>query len=555
MLDVNARSFRGRLCTYSQNGKSFNTPLIVTDKTENISLQTDKKRILKIFGDEIELDTKLKSSLNSSLSLSPRKHNKVLLLNLPISDFEIDDDVEIVILVNGYDLHNNARDLVENVIKIRSKIGYNRLFGIFGIADSSILSLLVYMGVDFFDTSYVSVAGKYGKKMISEGMIDVKEDVSTDNIKFLEIECEKISEFIRGGRLRELVDQRSFSSPFAVAALRIFDNVGFEYQKESIDNVGRRFYCNSVQALKRPDIVAYRNKILEEYEKPSHKRVLVLLPCSAKKPYHTSKTHKRFSSAIRSSNFDTVVHEVILTSPLGAVPRELDIFYPANSYDIPVTGEWNCEEKAFIRKLISHIASQKYDKVISHLGEDTELIRDIFDDIVETVVGDSTSPTSLTNLENALREATSEMEVGNYSEDRYETIKSILRFQIGRKATDVLIDEKTTIVGKFPYWKISREKTQLGMLSEERGMVSFTIDGAKLLYDAGYNIVKVTDFELKGNVFAVGVLEADPKIRIGDEAVVVRNEEVIGVGVAMMSGREMMDLQRGIAVKIRHKIK
>ena len=37
--------------------------------------------------------------------------------------------------------------------------------------------------------------------------------------------------------------------------------------------------------------------------------------------------------------------------------------------------------------------------------------------------------------------------------------------------------------------------------------------------------------------------------------VVLKNGEVIGVGVAMMSGREMADLKRGIAVKIRHKAK
>ena len=65
----------------------------------------------------------------------------------------------------------------------------------------------------------------------------------------------------------------------------------------------------------------------------------------------------------------------------------------------------------------------------------------------------------------------------------------------------------------------------------------------------------MVDFELKGNLFAVGVTSADSGIRIGDEAVVMCNGEVRGVGVAMMSGKEMCDLKRGIAVKIRHKAK
>jgi archaeosine synthase len=294
---------------------------------------------------------------------------------------------------------------------------------------------------------------------------------------------------------------------------------------------------------------------MERYVKPPHKRVLLLLPCSAKKPYHTSKTHKRFSFSIHASNFDTVVHEVIVTSPLGVVPRELDCFYPANSYDIPVTGEWKCQEKEFIREMVSHLLAQGYDKVISHLGEDTELIAGLHDDIVETVVGDSVSPASLTNLENALRDATAGMKVGDYAEDRKETIRSVLSFQFGKDIADRIMDENTFGTGRFPYWKIQRNKVQLAMMSEERGAFSLTVDGGKVVAESGRNIVNMMDFELKGNLFAVGVIDADPGIRIGDEAVVMKNGEVVAVGVAVMSGKEMTQLKRGIAVKIRHKAK
>ena len=42
---------------------------------------------------------------------------------------------------------------------------------------------------------------------------------------------------------------------------------------------------------------------------------------------------------------------------------------------------------------------------------------------------------------------------------------------------------------------------------------------------------------------------------MGDEAIFVCNGEVRGVGVAEMCGREMTELNRGIAVKVRHKTK
>jgi Queuine tRNA-ribosyltransferases, contain PUA domain len=90
------------------------------------------------------------------------------------------------------------------------------------------------------------------------------------------------------------------------------------------------------------------------------------------------------------------------------------------------------------------------------------------------------------------------------------------------------------------------------MMSPERGMFSLTIDGARIVAGLGKNIVSIQDFQLKGSLFAVGVDSADHSLRIGDEAVVVCNGEVRGVGVAAMCGAEMEQQKRGIAVKMRH---
>ena len=43
-----------------------------------------------------------------------------------------------------------------------------------------------------------------------------------------------------------------------------------------------------------------------------------------------------FRRAINHSS----AHEVIVTSPLGLVPRDLEEVWPAGYYDIPVTGDW-----------------------------------------------------------------------------------------------------------------------------------------------------------------------------------------------------------------------
>jgi archaeosine synthase len=122
------------------------------------------------------------------------------------------------------------------------------------------------------------------------------------------------------------------------------------------------------------------------------------------------------------------------------------------------------------------------------------------------------------------------------------------------------MDDNTYATGKFPYFKLFREdadhnKIQLGMFTPERGGISLTIEGAQILADGGCPTIEIMDFEMKGNLFAVGVIKADPRIHVGDEAIAVCNGKVRLVGVAMMCGNEMTDLKRGIAVKTRHKVK
>jgi archaeosine synthase len=92
------------------------------------------------------------------------------------------------------------------------------------------------------------------------------------------------------------------------------------------------------------------------------------------------------------------------------------------------------------------------------------------------------------------------------------------------------------------------------MLNPERGMISLTVEGAEAILPL---MPKVTmgDFELKGSLFAVGVSDADASIRAGEEVAIMRNGKLAGVGVAMMGGREMVEMRRGEAVKVRHKRK
>ena len=562
MLDIVARSQRARRRDYSRREGSVTTPFMIgTDGPVSVRV-TDGGRVMDFFGTEVPLESGLLTTASSGMASDPVVIGGVQVVRLPVPEgLVVDDSAEVVVVPNAYELRKDPRRIVDTVVRLREACGFGRLLCMLGIGEPSTVALLAYMGVDVFDDSLPRAAGLEHVMLMPEAEAYMAEgDVVGANIGNMEAELEKVRMFVRADRLRELADQRSFSSPSNVALLRLYDQNAYAYAEETCSTVGCRFSCNSTQALRRPDLKRYRDR-MRDYRKPEHKRILLLLPCSAKKPYHISKTHRAFASAIHTAQHDTLVHEVIVTSPLGMVPRELDACYPANSYDIPVTGEWKCEERAMIRQMVGDLIAQGYDKVICHLGEDYELVEGLAD-MECTVVGDPTSPKSLENLDKALRAAAKGMETVDYLVDRNNLARGLLEFQFGREIADLLMDENTYAIGKFPYWKFIREdpedrkrKTQIGMMTPERGMVSLTLEGAEILAAAGYATVEIMDFELKGNLFAVGVQKADPRIRIGDEAVIVCDGEVRGVGVAEMCGREMTDLRRGIAVKVRHKVK
>jgi archaeosine synthase len=140
------------------------------------------------------------------------------------------------------------------------------------------------------------------------------------------------------------------------------------------------------------------------------------------------------------------------------------------------------------------------------------------------------------------------------SQRAYENIKALACYQMSKPLAEHLLND-CTIRGKYPYQKIMQKNTQIGMVTEERGLISLTMEGGERLASAEQYWVEIfDDFTLKGSVFAPGVKNADESIRIGDEVIIRKNTKLCGVGVALMNGKEMVESRHGEAVKIRHHI-
>jgi len=250
------------------------------------------------------------------------------------------------------------------------------------------------------------------------------------------------------------------------------------------------------------------------------------------------------------------VHEVVVTSPLGLVPMELESFYPAGSYDIPVTGDWDEEEKRTVSEQLRRFVLQGgYSHIVCHLAGMDFLKEALPASAVFTGGMHPTHRGSLEAMLAALEEAVKGIPKVGPREARAERVASLCRFQFGAGGEALAAGCDVRRTGpELRFVVPDRQRTQVGMLAPERGLVSLTLAGAaRLAGRTGYD-VEIEDFMPSGTVFAVGVLKAGEDIRPGDEVVIIHEGRLRGVGVAVMGGPEMAESDRGAAVKVRHHV-
>ena len=312
-------------------------------------------------------------------------------------------------------------------------------------------------------------------------------------------------------------------------------------------------YANSSESLNRVEIRRFAERVLERYTAPKLD-TLVLLPCSAKKPYSISLSHQKFINAL--GKYRKFVHEVIITSPMGVVPRELELMYPAAHYDTPVTGHWDLEERAWVGGCLRRfLEKNKYRNIIAH-------VHGAYREICECVAGELglefiytadtgvTSHESLKKLELAVsglentRKRTAE-------QGKLDIMRATADYQFGKGAGDILVPDDAITRAPFPKFQLFAGGRQLATLIPQYGNLALTIDGGMRLRDHPYYMVRIGDFIPHSSILAPGILDADPHIRPNDE-VIVEGDKFFGVGRALMSGWEMKGCGKGVTVELRH---
>ncbi len=442
----------------------------------------------------------------------------------------------IVTLIDAPQLAERPGKLVEALDAIRRRFPTSLIWTP-GIGGPDNCALLSWMGVDLFDFSRSQEAVARGVILTEDGP---REPESTaGEVSDLQTQLEAweralgaTRSAIREGTIRQLAERQALSSPRSVERLRRHDSIMSE--KASIDagsaglasvvKEGTRLLCHSYSSRDDPLIQNWRRRVSQLHTPPNHQsNVMVLLPCSAKKPYRLSQSHRRFQRAIPTRG----VNQVMVTAPLGLVPRELEDFWPAAHYDIPVTGDWDIDELQVIREMVrSYATRNEFELVINHSGIDIEIPAI---HVIDTRQGESAgSQNSLNNLQEAIEVASKEYRLKNPKESihRLEKLKSASRFQHG---TDDWL-EGTKVSGRPPIFRIEKERIQIALWNPRSGRFSFSKAALPILdaCNALPRVELISNFEWRGDIFSTNVKNADRNIRTGDEILVFQDGILVG---------------------------
>ncbi len=496
---------------------------------------------------------------------------------------------DLYVMEGAGTLENNPRKFLETVLALKNRILPDTALYTPNLALPENVAMLAYFGIDILDDTrteiaaysdiYLTASGSFYLDSLTEfpcrcracasaSPAEIRSLPKAERAKFLtahnrdslEAELSLVRERVRAGTLREYVEGQCRIKPWLTALLRLGD-FEYSYLEERVPAFRQnQLLADTSEALSRIEVVRFAQRVQERYT-PPNLDILLLLPCAARKPYSTSQSHQKFILTL--GKYRKFVHEVILTSPLGTVPRELELTYPAAHYDTAVTGHWDEEEKSWVSGCLeAYLSKYRYKTVVAHVeGAYREICERVADKlgikIIYTARDSLVSMESLSNLKGVIESLCTAEDFSkkslNAEQEKKNFLRAIAEYQFGEASSHLFSEEAGNLVvkGRFPKYQLFVGKKQLATLVPQYGTLALSLEGAEMMLNNGKYVVKIDNFVPRGSILAPGVIQADPQIRPNDE-VIVLGERALCVGRALMSGNEMVESSRGVAVDTRH---
>ncbi|MFX1410522.1 MAG: DUF5591 domain-containing protein [Promethearchaeota archaeon] len=556
-------------------------------------------REIKNYLNLVEKILKSNPNLNFGLTIKIFDFPELILLYFPL--IKIYENIKVLNLADTFDNISNFRGILKLIIEVKKNLDNNVIIMASGKIIPKYYPILIYLGVDLIDSSYLLYLSAenfydsieyllpiYKLKFFPcscvacQGKLrNLSEDkYSSEKIDLLCLHnlisafsyMNKIKQYLHYEDFRAFIEKSSFDDTYIISILRIldksyFENVRFE---TPIVQESKEIKCFGPSSYYRPDFQEFRERVIENFEPEPWTKLIILLPCSAKKPYSESKSHKLFHKIIRKFPEFPHFQEFILTSPLGVVPRQLENIYPVNSYDISVTGEWNTEELTITVEMLIQILN-KYSQdipIICHLEDNyLEIANEAASKlssrfIFSKIYGRATSKESLQSLENLIKEQKDKYILNEnlknniISKTWIKKIAKILDYQFGmgsgKKFISSGINLKRTKVSSQIILIDSKNKEKLGVFKPKTGQVSLSFKGIdRIIPDPRLiksNFIVFDGKEISGNtLFRPGIIDYTSDLIPNNFVIILDREQknIIGMGRLLVGSNFIKNSKTG----------
>src|SRR5438445_3849186 len=440
------------------------------------------------------------------------------------------------------------QDLVRVIIASKKGLDPAKPVHLFGAGHPLVFPLAALLGCDLFDSASYAKYARDGRMLFPDGTrraSEVRESgclcpvCTSHSMEKIAVEetllaehnlhacfgaIREVRQAIGEGDLWGLAERRARAHPALLDALReLRRHNEFLEEFEPVSRRGALYYVGP-ETAHRPILHRFRRRLVERYTAPPAKGLLVF-------PEGGRPFSERLAHVVDQALQVADVH-IAVKSVWGPVPLELDHVWPMCQTIVPEALDLEALEAAevFFREWA---AGAGFSFGLLWEGETT------LDELRTRAPGARTVDWS------ALR------------------IRATADFQFGRGAADALLTGTVSYViskntGKIRNVHVNGEHVL--SLRAEDGWFTLKAAGARRLSNAfstpTLRIVVEEDavpFHREGkNVFAKFVLDADPEIRPGDEALVVSpDDELCAVAQATMNRREMLAFKRGVAAHVR----
>jgi 7-cyano-7-deazaguanine tRNA-ribosyltransferase len=254
--------------------------------------------------------------------------------------------------------------LADMILTAKKGLPIERPLHLFGAGHPAMFSLAVALGCDLFDSAAYVLYARENRYMTENGTWRLEEldyfpcscpKCSSDTPRGLEMKTKKerevflaehnlyvciselrrIKQAIRDGRLWEHTEMRVHNHPALLSALKKLrvNREFLETYSPTVKSSGF-FYFDSV-GLVRPEITHYRKQLSKNYESPSCKKILFLVPQTRNKPFHKAPEFKKIRQLLRILGEEQAsrIHVCVYAAPFGVVPLELDEVYPLSQHE------------------------------------------------------------------------------------------------------------------------------------------------------------------------------------------------------------------------------